>query len=213
MDNNTYVSGKKVQEVLGVHQQTLYKWDAKGKIETIRTPGGKRLYNLNKYLNDYKAESNKKKDTVKNEIIVENVQEHNTDKLNICYCRVSSVGQKDDLKRQIDYMKEKYPNHEIIQDIGSGLNFKRKGLYKIIKLSIAGQINEVVVAYKDRLARFGYDLIESLIQDYSNGSVIVLNKQKLEPQEELMQDMLQIMNVFVAKMNGMRKYTKQQENT
>ena len=80
-------------------------------------------------------------------------------KRKICYCRVSSVGQRDDLQRQIEYMKELYPSYEIMYDIGSGLNFKRKNLKKIINLAIANQIDEIVIAYKDRLCRFGYDLI------------------------------------------------------
>lgn len=195
-----YVPGKKVMNVLGVHQQTLYSWDKKGLIDTIRTPGGKRLYNLEKYLNN----------TVKNN--VEETKEIDNDneanQMNICYCRVSTVGQKDDLKRQIEYMKSKYPKHDIIQDVGSGLNFKRKGLNKIINLAIEGKIKEIVVAHKDRLTRFGYELIENILVKYSSGKIIILDDKKLEPEEELMRDMMQIMNVFVAKMNGMRKYRK-----
>ena len=72
-------------------------------------------------------------------------------------------------------------------------------------MALEERINKVV-AYKDRLTRFGYELIERLIKDHSKGTIEVLNKTKLEPEEELMKDMLQIMNVFVAKMNGMRKY-------
>jgi putative resolvase len=100
-------------------------------------------------------------------------------------------------------MKSKYPKHELIEDIGSGINLNRRGLKKIINLAIEGKVGEVVVAYKDRLCRFGYELIEDLIHRYSNGKIIIENKE-----EELAKDVLQIMNIFVAKMNGMRKYTK-----
>jgi predicted site-specific integrase-resolvase len=104
-------------------------------------------------------------------------------------------------------MKKRYPNHEIIKDIGSGINFKRKGLRKIIKLAISGKVKELVVAYKDRLTRFGYDLIEDLIKEYSNGKIkIIKEKENEEPEIELAKDVLQIMNVFNAKINGMRKY-------
>ena len=104
-------------------------------------------------------------------------------------------------------MTNKFPNHTLIEDIGSGINFNRKGLRRIIKLAISGQIAELVVAYKDRLTRFGFELIEDLIKEYSNGRILVLNQnKKIEPEEELIKDMLQIMNIFVAKMNGLRKY-------
>lgn len=95
----------------------------------------------------------------------------------------------------------------MIVDIGSGINFERAGLRKIIKLAIEGKVNQLVVAYKDRLTRFGYEFIEDLIKEYSDGEVIIINKKDdLEPEEELMKDVLQIMNVYVAKMNGLRKY-------
>ena len=104
-------------------------------------------------------------------------------------------------------MTNKFPNHTLIEDIGSGINFNRKGLRRIIKLAISGQIEELVVAYKDRLTRFGFELIEDLIKEYSNGRILVLNQnKKIEPEEELIKDMLHIMNIFVAKMNGLRKY-------
>jgi len=148
---DTYLSGKEACQKLGVHSRTLYNWEEKGKIDTIRTPGGKRLYNVDKYI------------------------------------------------------KDQYPGYLLIEDIGSGLNFNRRGLRKIIKYAISEKIEELVVAYKDRLARFGFELIEDLIKEYSNGRIIILNKD-LEPEEELVKDMLQIMNIFTAKMNGLRKY-------
>jgi predicted site-specific integrase-resolvase len=203
MENTKYLGGKDASKKLGVHQRTLYQWEEKGFIETIRTPGGKRLYNVDKYL------ENRIKD--KNQNVPDNLDDldNKEGKLNIAYVRVSSVGQKNDLERQKQEMIMKYPNHILIEDIGSGINFNRRGIRKIIKLAIAGKINEVVVAYKDRLTRFGYELIEDLIKEYSNGKILVVNmKDEIEPEEELAKDVLQIMNVFVAKMNGLRKYNK-----
>jgi len=128
-------------------------------------------------------------------------------KLKLSYVRVSSKGQINDLDRQKKLIKDKYPEHIMIEDVGSGVNMNRRGLRKIIKLAIAGKVKELVVAYKDRLTRFGYDLIEDLIKDYSDGKIIIIKqKDDLEPEEELVKDVLQIMNVFVAKMNGLRKY-------
>ena len=104
-------------------------------------------------------------------------------------------------------MMKKYNKYEIIEDIGSGINFNRKGLRKIIKLGIEGKINKLVVAYKDRLTRFGFDLIEDLLKEYSNCDILVENdKEDKEPKEELVDDVLQILNVYTAKMNGLRKY-------
>ena len=133
-------------------------------------------------------------------------------KLNISYVRVSSIGQKDDLERQKKMINKLYPNHVMIEDIGSGISLTKRGIKKIIKLAIAGKINKVVVAYKDRLARFGYDLIEDIIKEYSNGKIIIVNKsEEMEPEEELVKDVLQIMNVFVAKMDGLRKYKRKEK--
>ena len=194
-----YLSGSKASKVLGVHQRTLYQWDAKKIIETIRTPGGKRLYNVKRYLEE----------TTKN--IEENKEEIETiiNKEKIIYGRVSSNNQKDDLERQIKILKKYYPKYTLIKDIGSGVNLNRRGLRKIIDLAIEGKIEEVVIVHKDRLCRFGYELIEDLIFKYSNGKITIINEvENKEPKEELVEDVLQIMNIFVAKMNGLRKYNK-----
>ena len=89
------------------------------------------------------------------------------------------------------------------------MNLNRRGLRRIIDESIKGNINEVVIVHKDRLCIYGYELIEDIINKYSNGEIKILNKtEKKEMKEELVEDVLQIMNIFVAKMNGMRKYKK-----
>jgi len=199
---NLYLGGKEASEKLGVHQRTLMQWDKKGWIKTIRTPGNKRLYDVENFLKDHelKTEVNE----VKNDIV-----NNKDDRLNICYVRVSTNGQKDDLQRQKDVMKELYKDYTIIEDIGSGLNLNKKGIRKIIDLAIQGKINKLVIAHKDRLVRFGYELIEDLIKEYSKGEIIVINEKEIKkPEDELMYDMLQIMNVYVAKMNGLRRYKK-----
>lgn len=193
-----YVSPKKASEILGVHWLTLKNWESKGYIDSIRTPGGKRMYNVNKYLNQH--QTNNKLNNIKHK----NDKEDGT--LNICYCRVSSRNQINDLKRQEEYMKLKYPKYEIISEIGSGLNLNRPKLIKIIKLAIDGKINEIVVAHKDRLARFGFELIETIVRDYSNGKIIVINKKSMSPEEEMTKDLVSIINVFSARINGLRKY-------
>jgi predicted site-specific integrase-resolvase len=195
--NNKYIGKREALSILGISAMTLLKLEELNKIEVIKTIGGHRKYNVQKYIDDNKKESeplNKK-------------ENNKTEKLNIYYVRVSTQEQKDDLEHQKEYMKSKYKNYEIIEDIGSGINFNRKGLRRIIKLGIEGKINKLVVAYKDRLTRFGFELIEDLIKEYSNGEVIIEKEQEeKEPEVELVDDVLQILNVYTAKMNGLRKY-------
>ena len=196
-----YVGKKKALELLGISGMTLLKMEDQNKIEIIKTSGGHRKYNVQKYIN-----ANKKKVDEKIDLNIKNINKIN-EKINICYIRVSTHGQKSDLEHQKEFMIKKYPKYEIIEDIGSGINFNRKGLRKIIKLGIEGKINKLVVAYKDRLTRFGFELIEDLIKEYSNGEIIIENeKEEKEPKEELVEDVLQILNVYTAKMNGLRKY-------
>ena len=131
------------------------------------------------------------------------------EKVKICYARVSSSGQQNDLERQKELLKNLYPTHILIDDIGSGIKLTKRGILKIIDLAIKGKIDELVIVHKDRLARFGYDLIEYIIKTYSSGKIIIINqKEEIEPEEEMVKDVLEIMNVFVAKMNGRRKYKK-----
>ena len=203
MEYNKYVSKREALKQLGISSMTLLKMAENNTIEYMKTNGGHRKYNINKYINDNKIKIEKEQ---LKDIIDSN---NNTDKIDICYVRVSTIGQKDDLERQKIYMSKKYPKYELIEDIGSGINFNRKGLRKIINLAIKGKINTLVVAYKDRLTRFGFDLIEDLITDYSEGKIIIENnKEEKEPKEELVDDVLQILNVYTAKLNGMRKYKK-----
>lgn len=201
MDIKEYIGGKEASRILGVHQRTLYLWESKKKIETIRTPGGKRLYNVRKFINTNSEYLKINGDKTNNQL--------DAKKLNICYIRVSSINQSNDLERQRAVMKKLFPKYEIIEDIGSGLNINKRGIRKIINMAIQGKINNLVVAYKDRLTRFGFELIESLIKDYSNGNIIVLNKLKsLKPEEKLVNDVMALMNVYVAKMNELRRYNK-----
>lgn len=188
-----YVRRKKVLETLEIHYQTLNNMVKRGEIEVKKSGNSKMLYNLDKYLRENGLDDG--------------------EKVNVCYCRVSSNKQKGDLKRQVELMKRKYPNHQIIKDIGSGLNFNRQGLKELINMAIDKKLNEVVVTYKDRLARIGYELIEWLIKDKSNGKVKVINKKEEEetPEEELAMDVLTIMNVYVAKINGRRSAKNKKE--
>ena len=187
---NSFVTRKEATSILGVHYHTLYRMANDKEIETA-TIGKRQMYNVNKYLQSKK------------------ILNINVKRRKICYCRVSSSKQKEDLNRQMEAMTEKYPSYELITDIGSGLNMNRPGLIKIIDYAITGEIEILVIAYRDRLVRFGYELIERLIEKYSNGIIKVEYKNEEDtPINELSKDIVAIMNVYVAKMNGLRKYKK-----
>jgi predicted site-specific integrase-resolvase len=191
-----YVSSKEASEKLGVHFQTLRNWDREGKIKTIRSPGGKRFYDIKSFL-----EETDKQDKDKDKI-----EEEKNQRKKICYCRVSSYSQKEELMHQVDYMKLKYPEHEILTDIGSGINFNRGNLKKIINFGIKNSLEELVIAYKDRLCRIGYDLIEYLLKEYSNTKIIIEKDEDKSPEKELTDDLLEIITVFSSRLYGMRSY-------
>ena len=178
-----YYSSREASKILDVHANTLRKWADDGTIETIKTASGQRRYNLEQYTKVGKL-------TV------------------VCYCRVSSAKQRDDLARQVDFMREKYPNAEIIKDVGSGLNFKRKGLKAILERAMRGDSIELVVAHRDRLARFGQDLIKHVIE-FNGGKLVVLDQSACSPEEELTKDLLNILHVFSCRMHGLSNYKKQ----
>ena len=109
-------------------------------------------------------------------------------------------------------MKEKYPDYEIISDVGSGINFKRKGLKKIIDYGIQGKLENLAVAYKDRLCRIGFDLVETILTEYSNTNIIIENDVASSPEEDVVKDLIQIITVFSARIHGLRSYMKTIKN-
>ena len=188
-NEKSFVSSKIASKILGVHPETLRRMDKNNQINVIRTGGGKRMYDINEYINKNVS-----------------IQDYPSDKISVCYCRVSTNGQKNDLERQKEYLQERYPTHKIISDIGSGINFKRKGLQTILELAHRGELNEVVVAYRDRLCRFGYELFEWIFKTQSNAKIVVLNKSNNTKEQELTEDLLQILHVFSARSCGSRSY-------
>ena len=104
-------------------------------------------------------------------------------------------------------MQEHFPNAEVITDVASGLNYRRKGLATILERIHQGDKLTLVVACRDRLARFGTELIEQILQQ-NGGELLVLNQRDLSPPEELTQDLPAILTVFSARANGLRRYRK-----
>ena len=183
----TYVKPKIASEELGVTVQTLRLWALEGKIKYITGPGRGRLYDTSSVTNERKLPSENK----------------------VIYCRVSSFKQKDDLERQINFLKEKYPTHQVVKDIGSGINFKRKGLQRILDETIKGNISEIVVAHKDRICRIAWEHFEWMFS-YFGVNVVVEDREEHSPECELADDLFSIIHVFSSRHYGRRRgYTTQ----
>ena len=179
---------------LGVSISTLRRWEKSKKLIPIfRTPGGHRRYKsseLNELMGDFSKVKNSK--------------------LTIAYARVSSHDQKDDLKRQImrleKHLKKSNKNYLVIDDLGSGMNYKKKGLSKLLKLILSGQVSKLVLTHKDRLLRFGSELIFKICNYFGVEIDIVEEKKTLTDEQALAFDVLEIITVFSARMYGKRSH-------
>ena len=184
-----YYSIREFSKILGVSAQTLRNWDAKGKLHPHHTSSNGYRYYSQEQLNQ-----------------VMNIKP-NLDRLVIGYCRVSSNKQKDDLERQIENMKmyltAQGKPFEIITDIGSGINYKNKGLKELIQRISQNKVEKVVILYKDRLLRFGFELVEYIASLHDCNIEIIDNTEKIE-QQELVEDLVQIITVFSCKLQGKR---------
>ena len=184
--NTNYLSAKHLSERLGLHKDVLRRMAKDGKIKHYRTPGGHYRYAVD----DFTRKSTEPAiDT-------------------IGYCRVSGRGQSDALASQVAYVQGKYPSAEIIKDFGSGINFKCQGVRTLLERILRGDKLRVVVAHRDRLARFGGEVIQYLIEQ-NGGEVVVLDETVYSPEAELTVDLLAIRHVFSCRMYGLRKYRDQ----
>jgi predicted site-specific integrase-resolvase len=188
MSTIKYRGAQEIRKTYEISSETLRRWNNQGKISSIRTPGGNRLYFV-----------------VDVEKIFEN-QERINEKKKICYARVSSEKQKEDLDRQCEYLRQKCPDHELIKDIGSGLNWKRKGFTSILERSYQRDIEEVVVTHKDRLCRFAFELVEWIFSKHDTKIVVLGSDINVDDTEsgELAEDLLSIVTIFTARHNGLR---------
>lgn len=173
--------------------RTILRWEEQGLITPHKTASGQRYY-TQEHLN-----------TILNKTP--------TTHTNIAYIRVSSRNQKADLANQRKALETYTMNagitvDEWVEEIGSGLNFTRPQLLSILDRSIQGREQvTLIVAHKDRLARFGYEFIEHVLS-LNGGSVKIMNHESLSPQEELVQDILAILHVFSSRLYGLRRYEK-----
>ena len=194
----------KLTNSVGYIKNTLRKLGDEQTIQCYKTPGGQRRFNkldLEKMCHSISTDSN-------------------TTKTNFIYTRVSSKKQMDDLSRQLKYIQTKnlkYITYTSLSDIGSGINFKRKGLQTILESCLQGVIGEVVIAHRDRLSRFGFELIKCFITK-AGGTITVLDDDgHKSTEQELAEDLLSIVHIYSCKQMGKRSYksttTKESKNT
>lgn len=178
-------------KLIGKTNQTLRNWDKDGTLKPHHVSESGYRYYSQEQLNHFLGLK----------------QEVQLNKKTIGYCRVSSNKQKDDLERQIEnvktYMYAKGYSFEIISDIGSGINYNKKGLNELIDMITNSEVEKIVILYKDRLIRFGYELIENLCNKYGTTIEIIDNTEKTEEQE-LVEDMIEIVTVFSERLQGKR---------
>ena len=185
-----YYTIHEFSKLVGKTPQTLRNWDKKGLLIPHHTGA-----------NGYRYYSH---DQLKQ---VLNIKEDKKSKVIIGYCRVSSYKQKDDLQRQVENMKlyldKQNKNYEIIEDIGSGINYTKKGLRTLLRKIVNNEVEKVVVLYKDRLLRFGFELVEYIANLYGCEIEVIDSTEKTE-QQELVEDLVQIITVFSCKLQGKR---------
>lgn len=177
---------------IGKSASTLRRWDSEGRLVAKRTPTGQRFYDESDARRVLCIKAMRRK--------------------NIVYCRVSSSGQKDDLKSQVLAMERYCLNagfaiDEWVQEIGGGMNFKRKKFLSLMSRIAAGEIQKLIIAHKDCLCRFGFDYFSHMANE--NGcEIMVVNQESLSSQQEMVQDLMAIIHTFSCRLYGLRKYKK-----
>ena len=185
-----YIRPEEASKILQVTPGTLRSWSLQGKLKFVITKGRHRRY-LRSSVLGYKeqCDSGEKPEEIKKE--------------KICYARVSSYSQKKDLDTQLKFFQDKYPNHKCIRDLGSGLNFKRKGFLYILDSASKGTIEELVITHRDRLCRFGFEIIERLVQKTTMGgswfSIMKNSPLKRNSSETCLESKLHRLSLWVKK--------------
>ena len=175
--------------MLGYTVDSLRHLADAGKRGIIRTPGGHRRYDVEAFIQG-ETEAQSKSIALPT----------------VCYCRVSSRKQRADLERQVAYLRELYPvSAESVRDIGSGRNYKRKGFRTVVDRCRRGDKFQLVIAHRDRLCRFGIELLQYVVE-HNGGELVVLDPTVHSPTEELTADLLNILHVFSCSMHGLRRY-------
>lgn len=188
---NTY-SPREFGALIGRAVNTLQRWDRMGILKAHRTVTNRRYYTHEQYL-----------EFIGQKAAVKNI---------MTYCRVSSAGQKKDLASQKEAVEQfcvasGKPVGAALEDIGSGLNYRRKQFVRLMEMVERGEVFEIVIAHKDRLVRFGFEWFEKFCNDHGC-MITVMNAESLSPEEEMTRDLLSIIHCFSSRLYGLRKYKK-----
>ena len=181
---------------LGVTTKTLQRWDRCGTFTPLaRSPTGLRLYSESQIAERIGLPLRIKPYRI------------------IVYCRVSSAAQKPDLRNQRRVLEEfctarGLANVEFIEEIGGGLNFKRRHLLELTDAIARGEVRTFVLAHRDRLTRFGYEWFEH-VAHLGGCELLVLNQERLSPEQEMVQDMMTVVHCFSSRLYGLRNYRRQ----
>ena len=190
-----YLNVREASELLGVCVQTMQRWDREGVLKSGRTITNRRYYTLEQLQGFRNIKPDGK-----------------TDRRTVAYCRVSSQAQRPDLKNQRIAVSEfctvkGLSNVEFIEEIGGGLNFKRKLFLQLVDAIVAREVGTLIVAHKDRLARFGLDLLKHICTE-SGCELLILCDDKVSPEQEMVQDLMTIIHCFSSRLYGLRNYRK-----
>ena len=170
-------------DILQIDATTLRRWDREGKIHCIRLSNNFRRVpeeEINRILG---VKSNR---------------------IDAIYARVSSSDQKNDLYNQINRLKPLYPDAQVFSDIKSGLKFNRKGFIELLNMIEDNKVNNIYITHRDRLARFGFDLIESICKIHSTKIIEVDGEEILSANKEMTRDLISIITLFSSKLYGLR---------
>ena len=186
---------REVCQRLGISYSTLARWVREGRVRAIRTAGGK-----------YRVPESEVRRIAEGLPISKEIRA-------IIYARVSSSDQKSDLERQIQYLTEYcaskgYRVVNVLSDVASGLKTDRKGLLKLFNYVVNRQVDVVVVTYRDRLTRFGFDYLEYFFKQYGVGIEVALGEEPKDAYQELVEDLVEIVTSFAGKLYGMRSHRK-----
>ena len=190
------MSTGKAAKRLGVSVKTLQRWEREGRlIPVARTDSNRRLYTeaqLREFIGWRQAPENPSRV--------------------VAYCRVSSAAQKPDLANQRRVLEEfvvarGLANVEFIEEVGGGLNFKRKRFLALMDEIGQRSINTLILAHRDRLTRFGFDWFEHYAKTHGC-EILVLNQERLSPEQEMVQDLMTIVHCFSSRLYGLRNYRK-----
>lgn len=189
-----YVSVGEAARLSGLESQTIRKMADEASILCYRTPSGQRRINVQS-IQELCSHA------------ISPCEKQTIQKKNFIYARVSTNKQMDDLSRQIEFLRRpEYSDYLLVSDVASGINFKRKGLSTILEACLQGSIGEVVVAHRDRLCRFGFDLIESMVTKAGGKIVVLQDNHNKTDEQELTEDLLSIIHVFSCRQMGKRSY-------